>query len=149
AVLDGNPLSSERGAGGGGCNGGLTRAERLARAEPADTANAACREFGRRQCEVERIFIEEIPVIGSQFVLHLIEKSGRADEVKGGGSVEAQPQQAIETRKMIHVGVRNESMRDAQELARGQRRHVAEVEQQGAAAETEIDEQRGIRKGIV
>src|SRR5262245_34225443 len=50
---------------------------------------------------------------------------------------------------MIHVGVRNESMRDAQELARGQRRHVAEVEQQGAAAETEIDEQRGIRKGVV
>ncbi|HET9245103.1 MAG TPA: hypothetical protein VFO15_04800, partial [Xanthobacteraceae bacterium] len=94
-------------------------------------------------------FIEEIPIIGSQFVLHLIEKSGRADEVKGGGSVEAQPQQAIETREMIHVGVRNERMRDAQELARGQRRHVAEVEQQGAAAETEIDEQRGIRKGIV
>src|SRR5262249_29711966 len=50
---------------------------------------------------------------------------------------------------MIHVGVRNERVRDAQELARGQRRHVAEVEQQGAAAETEMDEQRGIRKGVV
>jgi hypothetical protein len=82
-------------------------------------------------------------------VLHLIEKAGRTDEVKGGGSVEAQPQQAIEARKMIHVGVRNERMRDAQEFARGQRRHVAEVEQQGAAAETEIDEQRRIRKRII
>src|SRR5262245_57271965 len=50
---------------------------------------------------------------------------------------------------MIHVGVRNERMRDAQEFARGQRRHVAEVEQQCPAAETEIDEQRRIRKGIV
>src|SRR5262249_56308029 len=119
ALREQNPLSTERGPGGGGGNGGPPPAERLARAEPADTANAACREFGRRQCEIERIFIEEIPVIGSQFVLHLIEKSGRADEVKGGGSVEAQPQQAIETRKMIHGGVRNESMPDAQELAGG------------------------------
>src|SRR5262249_43976027 len=138
--------SSVPGASGGNAS---SRRRNASRAEPADTANAACREFGRRQCEIERIFIEEIPVIGSQFVLHLIEKAGRTDEMKGGGSVEAQPQQAIETREMMHVGVRNERMRDAQELACGQRRHVAEVEQQGAAAETEIDEQRRIRKRIV
>jgi hypothetical protein len=50
---------------------------------------------------------------------------------------------------MIHMGVGNESMRDAHEFASGQRRHVAKVEQQGPTAETEIDEQRGIRKGII
>src|SRR5262249_61287765 len=96
APSDQNPPLPQRAPGRGGCYGAPTPAERLARAEPADPANAACREFGRRQDEVERIFIEEIPVIGSQFVLHLIEKACRTDEVKGGGSVEAQPQQAIE-----------------------------------------------------
>src|SRR5262249_59484254 len=111
----------------------------------ADTADAASREFGRRQYEVERIFIEKIPVIGSQFVFHVMEEAGRTDKVKGGGPMQAQPQQAIEACKMM----RNESVRDAQEFARGQWRHVAEVEQQGPTTETEIDEQRGIRKGII
>jgi hypothetical protein len=77
------------------------------------------------------------------------EEAGWTDEVKGNDSVEAEPQQAIEACKMIHVGVRNESMRDTQEFARGQRRHVAEVKRQCPTAETEIDEQCGIRKGII
>src|SRR5262245_63375525 len=94
-------------------------AERLPRAELADTADAASREFGRRQYEVERIFIEKIPLIGSQFVFHLIDEAGRTDEVKGGGPMQAQPQQAIEACKMIHVGVRKESVRDAEGLAGG------------------------------
>jgi hypothetical protein len=48
---------------------------------------------------------------------------------------------------MIHVGVGYESMRNA--LARGQWRHVAKIEQQCPTAETEIDEQPGIREGII
>jgi hypothetical protein len=50
---------------------------------------------------------------------------------------------------MIHVGVGHENMGEAQELERGQRRQLAEIEQQGAAAEAEIDEQPRIRKRII
>jgi hypothetical protein len=49
-------------------------------------------------------------------------------------------QEPIEAGKMIHVGVRQEGMAHAQQLARRQRRQIAEIEQQGAAAEAEIDE---------
>ena len=79
----------------------------------------------------------------------LVDEAGRTNEVKGGGPVQADPQQAIEARKMIHVGVGHENMGEAQELARGQRRQLAEIEQQGAAAEAEIDEQPRIRKRII
>jgi len=41
-------------------------------------------------------------------VLHVIEEAGWTDEVKGSDSVEAEPQEAIEACKMIHVGVGNE-----------------------------------------
>jgi hypothetical protein len=54
-----------------------------------------------------------------------VNSAALTDAVKGSGSVGAEPQQAIE---------------DTQEFARGQRRHVAEVEQQCPPAETEIDE---------
>jgi hypothetical protein len=65
------------------------------------------------------------------------------------GTVQAEPQQPIEACKMIHVGVGNENMTDAHELARRQRRHVAKIEEQRPAAEAEVDEQRGIREGII
>jgi hypothetical protein len=79
----------------------------------------------------------------------LIEETRRTREVKRSEAVEAQPQQPIEAGKMIHMRVGNESMRDAQEFACGQRRHVAEIEQQRPTAEAEVDEQRRIRKRII
>jgi len=79
-------------------------------------------------------------------VLHLIEETGRTGEMKGSKAVQADPQQAVEAGEMIHVGVGNERMRDAAELACGQRRQVAEVEQQRATAKAKVDEHRRIRK---
>ena len=67
--------------------------------------------------------------------------------MKGNDSVEAEPQQAIEACKMIHVGVGNESMRDTQEFARGQRRHVAEVKQQCPTAKRKSMNSAGSEKG--
>jgi hypothetical protein len=127
----------------------LASLEGLACAELADAANSIGVEFGPRQSEVERLRIEKIPIIGFQFVLHLIEETARTGQMQRRGTVQAEPQQAIEAGKMIHVGVGNENMTDAHELARGQRRHVAEIEEQGPAAEAEVDEQRGIREGII
>src|SRR5262249_42236400 len=63
--------------------------------------------------------------------------------------VQAKPQQAIESREMIHMHVRNECMAHAQELARGQRRQIAQVEQQCPAREMKYDEQHSIRERII
>jgi hypothetical protein len=82
-------------------------------------------------------------------VLHLIEETARTGQMQRCGTVQTEAQQAIEAGKMIHVGVGNKNMTDAHELARGQRRHVAKIEEQGPATESEVDEQRGIREGSI
>src|SRR5262245_37333819 len=129
--------------------GELASLEGFAGAELADAANSIGVEFGHRQSKVERLRIEKIPIIGFQFVFDLIEETARTGQMQRRGTVQADPQQAIEASKMIHVSMGNENMTDAHELARGQRRHVAKIEEQGPAAESEVDEQRGIREGII
>jgi hypothetical protein len=62
--------------------GELASLEGLACAELADAANSIGIEFGRRQSEVERLRIEKIPIIGSQFVLHLIEETSRPGQMQ-------------------------------------------------------------------
>jgi hypothetical protein len=57
--------------------GELASLEGVARAKLADAANSIGVEFSRRQSEVERRRIEKIPIIGFQFMLHLIEETGR------------------------------------------------------------------------
>jgi hypothetical protein len=144
-----NSSSSSSVRGGSADEEELASLEGLARAELADAANSIGVEFGHRKSEVERLGIEKIPIIGFQFVLHLIEETGRTGQMQRRGTVQAEPQQAIEAGKMIHVGVGNENMTDAHELARRQRRHVAKIEEQRPAAEAEVDEQCGIREGII
>ena len=77
-------------------------------------------------------------------MLDLVDEARRADEVERTAAVQAHAQQAVEAGKMIHVGVRDKHMADPQELAGGERRDIAEIEQDGAAAEAEIDEQAGV-----
>ena len=50
----------------------------------------------------------------------------------------------VEPCKMIHMPVADERVADAQELARGQRAQVAEVEEQGPTLEHEVDVDAGI-----
>jgi hypothetical protein len=140
-AFDQKPLFLEQHSRREGRQRPLASTEGLACAELAGSSDAISLEFDCRQSEIERPCIEKIPSVGFQFVLHLIQEARGTREVKRSEAVEAQPQQAIEARKMIHVCVGNESMRDAHEFARGQRRHVAEVEQQRATAEAEVDEE--------
>ena len=43
---------------------------------------------------------------------------GRADQVQRRSSMQTNPEQPIEARKVVHVGMRYKSMSDAQKLAR-------------------------------
>jgi hypothetical protein len=55
--------------------------------------------------------------VGLKLVFHMVGESGRSDQVQRRGPMQTNPEQPIEAGKMIHVGVRHETMRNAQELA--------------------------------
>ena len=82
-------------------------------------------------------------------MLDAIGKTRGANEVKGQSAMQTNTQQPIKAREMIHMGVRHEHVAHAQQLPGRQRRELAEIEQQGPAAEAEIDEEPGIRERIV
>lgn len=50
---------------------------------------------------------------------------------------------------MVHVAVGHENMADSQDFPRRKRCEIAGIEQQGAPAETEVNEQDGIAERIV
>ena len=67
-------------------------------------------------------------------------KAGWTDKMQRCSAMQANPQQPIKTRKMVHMRVGHETMGHAQQLARRKRSQITEIEQQRAAAEPEIDE---------
>jgi hypothetical protein len=67
-------------------------------------------------------------------------KTGWTDKMQRCNAMQANPQQPMKTRKMVHVRVGDETMSHAQQLARRKRSQITEIEQQCAAAKPEIDE---------
>ena len=64
-------------------------------------------------------------------------------------AVQAKSKHPIEPGEMVHVAVGNENVADPQHLPRRKRREIAGIEQQGAPAEAEVNEQAGIAERIV
>jgi hypothetical protein len=50
---------------------------------------------------------------------------------------------------MVEMAMRDEDVADPPELARRQRRDIADVEQDGAPAEAEVDEHARVTEGVV
>ena len=63
--------------------------------------------------------------------------------------MQTNPEQPIEAGKMIHVGVRHETMRNAQEPAGREQGQITKIKQQRATAKPEIDEHSRIGKRLV
>ena len=82
-------------------------------------------------------------------MLDAVEKAGRAEEVKALVPPEEDPQQGVEAGEVVHVGVRDEGVAHLQELARGERREVPEVEEKGAAVEMEVDVEPRVAERVV
>src|SRR5207237_2789022 len=55
----------------------------------------------------------------------------------------------VEPREMIHVGVRDENMADAQDFAGRKAMDIAEVEENGPAAEAESDQEPRVGEHVV
>ena len=68
-------------------------------------------------------------VYALELVVDAVAEAGRTDEMKRHRPMQTDAEEPIEAGKMIHVGVRYEGIAHAQEVARRQRRQIAEVEQ--------------------
>jgi len=64
------------------------------------------------------MLIEKVQGVRVEFVLDPVGESGWTDEMQWHHPMQADAQQSVEARKMIHMSVGHERMADAQELAR-------------------------------
>jgi hypothetical protein len=103
-------------------------------------------QFADQQGEVTFVVVHQVPGIGRELGLHLGEDARRPEELDRVRPAERDAQQPVETHEVVHVGVRDEHMADAQQLAWRQRADVAEIEEQGALFEEEIDQEPGVAK---
>lgn len=71
-------------------------------------------------------------------MLDLRAEAGRAVQPQVARAAEVQAQEVIEADEVIHVGVRDEDVRQPQDPARAQRGQVAEIEEQRAPLEHEL-----------
>jgi hypothetical protein len=122
----------------------FTAGEPLARVEAGTPQSSVRRHLVRRQFEVDGVVLDQVPGERRELVFHLVDEPLRPVQRERSIPAEAGPQQAVETHEVVHVGVRHEHVAGAQQLARRDRRDVAQVEEQGAALEQDVDEQRRV-----
>lgn len=89
--------------------------------------------------EVGDLVLDQIPGVRMQLVLDLVNEVPRSVHAYAGVTAKANAQQAIKAGEVIHMRMRDEHVADAQQLARRQSGDIADVEQQGASLELEID----------
>src|SRR5262249_14816354 len=84
-----------------------------------------------------------------ELVADALDETLGPEEVKRCRPAQQQPEQAVKSRKMVHVGVRDEPMADPEDLAGRERMNVPEIEQKRPATEAEVDEAPGIGENVI
>ncbi len=106
-------------------------------------------DLGDHQGEVRCIVPHQVPAVRRELVLDLVDEARRPEEVKALLPSQADAQKPVEAREVVHVGVGDEGVADAKQLARRKRRQVAKVEQQRPPFEHELQIEPRIAEGIV
>jgi hypothetical protein len=78
--------------------------------------------------EVAGIALDEVPGVGGQLVRHLRHETGWTEHPQRGVAAQADAEQAIEAAEVVHVRVRDEHVRDPEDLLRRQEVEVAEID---------------------
>ena len=81
----------------------------------------------------------KIPQVRLQLMLDMVDKPIRPIEAYSCVPADQQSQQPVEADEVIDMGMRDADVSDPLHLARGQRRDVAQIEQDGAALEQSLD----------
>src|SRR5208283_41682 len=99
--------------------------------------------------ELGLVIFNQIPGVGRELVLEVCQEPAGTVQTDTPVAAQTHSQQVIESREMIHVSVRYEYVADAQQLARRQDPDVADVEEDRAAFEFEVDIDPGIAEAPV
>ena len=95
------------------------------------------------------VALEQVPGVGVQLVLDALDHSGRAEQANRPLAAEGEAQEVVKAGPVVHVGVRDEDVGHPQELAGRQGGEIAGVDEEGAAAVHQIDEQGRVAEGAV
>ena len=75
-------------------------------------------DFGHDERKIGKIAIDEIPTIGAEFVMHIVDEAFRSIKADRFLATDQQPQQAIKPDEMIDMRMGDEDMSQPLDLAR-------------------------------
>src|SRR5262249_17756666 len=106
--------------------------KRVPEPELRNTAFGGRYDLGHHEHEDRRVTFGEIPAVGLQLVMHVVDESTRPIERDLLLPAGQNPQQAIEADEMVDMSMRHEHVVEAVNLSRRERRDIAEVEENRA-----------------
>jgi hypothetical protein len=105
--------------------------------------------LARPDLEVALVAGHEVPGIGRELMADGVDQSGWPVKIESLLPAKAVPEQPVEACEMIHVHVADEHVAHTQQFARWQRAQVAEIEQERAPLEDELDIQARVAEGVI
>jgi hypothetical protein len=120
-----------------------------ARAEARRARRVVGVDLGHVEDELDVVAVDAVPRVRRQPALDLVHEARRAEEPDARVPPDADAHQSVEADEVVHVRVRHEHVREPQELARREPRVVAEVEEQRAPLEAEIDVDARVAERVV
>jgi hypothetical protein len=106
-------------------------------------------DLGHPEDEIALVVAHQVPGVGGELVPHPVDEPRRPEEVDCLLPAEGHPQQGVEPREVVHVGVGDEGVGDLEELPRREGREVAQIEEQRPPLEEEVDVEPRIAKRVV
>jgi hypothetical protein len=99
-----------------------------------------CMYFSGCQSKGIVMVCDQVPSVSSQFSLNVLQKIGRAKQMKRIPAVQKDAKQSIKTREVVHMCVGHECVGYLQSLSVGKAMQVAHVEQQGPSLKEDLYE---------
>jgi hypothetical protein len=125
------------------------RAKRCALSKRALRARAVGCERMHLDRHRHLVAMHHVPRVGAQLVLDLVGEARPAPQHETADPAKAECEQVVEAGEVVHVGVTDERVADAQQQARRQVLDVTEVEQQRAAFVAHVDDEARLQAGRV
>src|SRR6266540_3057930 len=118
--------------------------ESLFQAKPRTSDLVGAIDLADRQDQVARIALDEVPAIGLELVMDLVDQALGAIEIDRLLAPDQYPEEVIEADEMIDMSVGDEHVLEAMDLSGRQDRDVPEIKEEGAAFEQRLDIERRI-----
>lgn len=106
-------------------------------------------DFGDLQGQVVRVIFHQVPCIGGQLALHMVNERGGAEKGELFVSPKADSQEMVKADKVVHVRMGDEDVANFQDFPREEGMEIAHIEKQGPPIKHEFDVNPRIAEGIM